>query len=285
MGEVPLDSSNFASAEGVYSDFKKSINAAIFDIYQEEDNEWPFSWTETSFVTTIGTNAYSKHASAVNLDWDSFQIKCAALTMYTLTRSGSTATGTVLAGHQLVTGDTVTIRGANQTEYNGSFIVTVTSATTFEFTVADTATTPATGTIIMYPDYTTRPLTWIEYDKYRKEGQRSHDQEMIKTNEFNKPEVVIRKPDNNFLLSPVPDRLYTVTYEYFSMPSDLETHSDVPLIPEVFKNVIVDGGIYHSYMYRDNVEQAAEVKNKFTDGINRMRRILIPQPHYMRVSN
>lgn len=65
----------------------------------------------------------------------------------TITRSGSTATASCTA-HGLTTGSRVLIKGANQTEYNGIHIVTVTGSGTFTFKVSGTPTTPATGTIV-----------------------------------------------------------------------------------------------------------------------------------------
>ena len=67
LNEVPLTSSNFATADGVYSDFKNAINLAIQDICTQQDIEWPFLWQETTFTTTIGTHEYNKHASATDL--------------------------------------------------------------------------------------------------------------------------------------------------------------------------------------------------------------------------
>ena len=63
-----------------------------------------------------------------------------------LTSSSTTATATATA-HGLETGETVTIEGADQTEYNGDYEVTVVDADTFTYTFAGSATTPATGTI------------------------------------------------------------------------------------------------------------------------------------------
>jgi hypothetical protein len=68
-------------------------------------------------------------------------------TSATITRSGSTATVTIADTSALSTNDWVSIKGANQSEYNGSFQITVTSGTTFTYTVSGTPTTPATGTI------------------------------------------------------------------------------------------------------------------------------------------
>jgi putative transposon-encoded protein len=63
-----------------------------------------------------------------------------------ITRSGTTATVT-LANHGLITGEVVTISGAEQGAYNGTFAVTVLDANRFTYTVANTLATPATGTI------------------------------------------------------------------------------------------------------------------------------------------
>lgn len=72
----------------------------------------------------------------------------------TITRSGTTATATCTAApHGFATGATVTIRGANQAEYNGAKSITVTSTTAFTFTVTVSGAdyvTPATGTITLW---------------------------------------------------------------------------------------------------------------------------------------
>lgn len=65
-----------------------------------------------------------------------------------ITRSGTTATVTTSAAHNLRTGmSNVVIAGANESDYNGTYTVTVTGPTTFTYTVANSPTTPATGTI------------------------------------------------------------------------------------------------------------------------------------------
>lgn len=73
----------------------------------------------------------------------------ALVTVSTLTRSTTTATLTTSAAHGLVVGDTFTLRGVtNDTSWNGAYtVLTRPSAAEITFTVADTLTTPATGTI------------------------------------------------------------------------------------------------------------------------------------------
>lgn len=64
-----------------------------------------------------------------------------------ITRSGSTATVTTAANHGFSTGDSATIMGAAQTDYNIDAVVSVVDATHFTYTVANSPATPATGTI------------------------------------------------------------------------------------------------------------------------------------------
>ena len=82
----------------------------------------------------------------------------ATLSLTSLTSSTTTATATTTAAHGLSTGNYVTIFGANQWEYTGIYKITVTGASTFTYTFAGSATTPATGTITARP--CKPPLVW-----------------------------------------------------------------------------------------------------------------------------
>lgn len=62
----------------------------------------------------------------------------------TITFSTTTATVTTSAKHGLTTGSTVTISGATPSNYNGTFVITVTSATAFTYTMLTTPTGNAT---------------------------------------------------------------------------------------------------------------------------------------------
>ena len=68
-------------------------------------------------------------------------------TINTITRGGTgnlTATVTTASAHGLVTGNQVTVTGASPTEYNGTYRITVTSGTTFTYTMASAPATDAT---------------------------------------------------------------------------------------------------------------------------------------------
>jgi hypothetical protein len=66
-----------------------------------------------------------------------------------ITYSNGTALVTTGTDHGLKTSQEVKIAGANESEYNGIFQVTVLSVTTFEYAVVGTPSTPATGTIVV----------------------------------------------------------------------------------------------------------------------------------------
>jgi len=71
----------------------------------------------------------------------------ARVAITSITRALAVATVTTTASHSLTTGHYVFIIGAEQSEYNGIFQVTVTGASTFTFAVTGTPVSPATGTI------------------------------------------------------------------------------------------------------------------------------------------
>jgi uncharacterized phage protein gp47/JayE len=62
-----------------------------------------------------------------------------------LTRSGSLVQAIVAEPHSLATGMTVTISGATETDYNGTYVVTLVDDVTFNYTITGTPSSPATG--------------------------------------------------------------------------------------------------------------------------------------------
>jgi len=64
-----------------------------------------------------------------------------------LTRSGQVVTAGTIEYHGWKSGTIVTITGATQTDYNGTFVITVVDDRTFTYTVSGSPATPATGTI------------------------------------------------------------------------------------------------------------------------------------------
>lgn len=92
------------------------------------------------------------------------------------------------------------------------------------------------------------------------------------------PRRVYMTQENKFGLTPPPDKEYTIEYKYWTVPSDMSLYSDVCIIPDRFKGVIIDGAMMFLMLFRSNEQSATIHKNKFDDGIRMMRRILIDDP-------
>ena len=67
-----------------------------------------------------------------------------AQTISSITHVGAVATLTTAAPHGLITGNRVTISGASSSEYNGTYVITKTGASTFTYTMASTPAANAT---------------------------------------------------------------------------------------------------------------------------------------------
>jgi hypothetical protein len=123
-------------------------------------------------------------------------------------------------------------------------------------------------------------LKQMSYDEY---VDRFIDQEFeTDTSKGTVPEYVIRSQDGDIIFAPMPDKAYTVDYEYFMYPADLTTYDDVPTVPFRFKHVIVDGAMYYAYMFRDNLESAGLSLRKFDEGVKHMRTLLVNENVYAR---
>jgi hypothetical protein len=85
-----------------------------------------------------------------------------AATISTITRVGTLATLTTTTAHGLITGNRVTISGATANDYNGTYVITVTGANTFTYTMA---TTPAANATVV-GTYTVIGITGVNSNKF-----------------------------------------------------------------------------------------------------------------------
>lgn len=101
-------------------------------------------WVQTSLTTAGGSFMPAVNGQDPMIVYDgSFWSRSAttstAQTISTITRGGTgnlTATLTTAVAHGLVTGNTITVAGAVPAEFNGTYRVTVTGATTLTYTMA-----------------------------------------------------------------------------------------------------------------------------------------------------
>ena len=92
------------------------------------------------------------------------------------------------------------------------------------------------------------------------------------------PRYVYMTQDTKFGVSPVPDAAYVVEYRYWKYPADLVLHDDVSIIPDRFKHVVIDGAMMYMMLFRSNEQSASLHSEKFENGINTMRRLVMDQP-------
>mgnify|MGYP003141652015 FL=1 len=96
------------------------------------------------------------------------------------------------------------------------------------------------------------------------------------------PNFVFRTPDNNYGLYPYPDKAYVLKYEFYSRPTALAAATDVPAIPEQFRQVIADGATAYAYQYRGEAQQYGLNFTRFEEGIKHMQSILLNRTDYVR---
>jgi len=96
------------------------------------------------------------------------------------------------------------------------------------------------------------------------------------------PNFVFRTPDNNYGLYPYPDKAFTLKYEFYSRPTALAAATDVPTVPEQFRQVIADGATAYAYQYRGEAQQYGLNFTRFEEGIKHMQSILLNRTDYVR---
>jgi len=165
----------------VINAFTFSLSGAIYDLYRSINNfvdnlflqtasdefldKFGFDWdlvrnpaTQSSGNISIGGLSGSvipggTEYQSANGDTYRTQITTnispIVLNVSTITRVGSIATVTTSSTHNLANNFSVTISGANESEYNGTFVVKeVTALNQFKYDIVGTPSSPATGTII-----------------------------------------------------------------------------------------------------------------------------------------
>jgi hypothetical protein len=93
---------------------------------------------------TIAVNGVDPALVYDGTEWFFLATTETAQTISTITHVGAVATLTTAAPHGLVDGNRVTISGASSSEYNGTYVINVTGASTFEYTMASTPAANAT---------------------------------------------------------------------------------------------------------------------------------------------
>ena len=125
-------------------------------------------------------------------------------------------------------------------------------------------------------------LRLITFDDYLSNYRANED--LSGSGGYTAPSAVYQTQESKFGVTPIPDAAYEVEYKYWTFPSDLTAYTDTTIIPDRFKNVIVDGAMMYMMLFRSNEQSAVIHRDKFDQGIRMMRRVLLDDPISVRSS-
>lgn len=91
------------------------------------------------------------------------------------------------------------------------------------------------------------------------------------------PDNVFPSHGNGYGVTPSPNEAYRIKFRYYLNYSDLTNYNDVTRVPESFDTVVIDGALYHLYMFKDNLESAQAAFMAFEAGIKDLQTLYINQ--------
>jgi len=124
--------------------------ADIYGIVRNSATQAEGNITATGIASTVipDNTEFQSTDGIVLKTQGSVTITAQSISISSLTRVGTTVTATSASNHPLATGVSVTISGAVETDYNGTFEIVVNGLNTFTYEITATPTSPATGTIL-----------------------------------------------------------------------------------------------------------------------------------------
>jgi hypothetical protein len=125
-----------------------------------------------------------------------------------------------------------------------------------------------------------RKLQYISHDEWF-ESFSEVDLNQTSKNQFSVPMYVYETNDDKYGVSPVPDKIMSVSYQYYKTHTDLSAHTDIPILPVRFHDTVVNRAKYYAYMMRANVAGTKMSENDYTEGVKRMRVELLNRKNYM----
>ena len=125
-----------------------------------------------------------------------------------------------------------------------------------------------------------KTLSPIDRDEWYK-NYRDDDYEAGSTGR-NVPDFVFPSHGQGFGVTPSPDKAYSIRFRYYLNYADLTAASDTSRIPPSFDTVIVDGALFHLYMFKDNIEASQAAYAAFEDGLKDLQTLFINSFEYVR---
>jgi hypothetical protein len=177
------------------------------------------------------------------------------------------------------------------TDYNAGKILDTTFSATKQTTYI-TLNNPSTATnmdidyVRISEDIGLTKLKYLSYEEY-KDTYATTD-EANNSDVYGKPSKIYKVPKVSseleyFGVSPVPDKNnYTLSFDYWTFPSDLSSDSDTPGMPARFHDLVVARAKYYAHVMRSDPTAAQIALAEYEKGLQKMRTDLINKPDYMR---
>lgn len=104
------------------------------------------------------------------------------------------------------------------------------------------------------------------------------------TQAHGQPSRIIRSPDGRkFGLSPIPNKVYSVWFSAWVLPTKLSVSTDEIVFPEMYTSVLLAKARYYIWQFKDNPQSAAFALEDYKKGLDSMRSNLIePVPSYFK---
>ena len=277
LNEVELTSSTFSSSRGIQTQAKTAINESVRYINQREFN-YPFNHATDSETLVAGTFKYSLPTTAKLADYDTFRIVKDSDLGTSGGKLNSMNYKEYIENHVTHEDEIVT------TTLNGSHSSSVTTLTLTSTTDFDSAGSAYIGSeIISYTGVSGNDLTGVTRGtQSTTAATHASGVQVAQIDNGSAPTHVVRTLDNNYILYPCPEKAYTIKYDYFTFPTDMDAHGDTTTIPDRFAAVIVDGATAFIYQYRGETQQYAINFTRFEQGIKNMQTLLINKFDYLR---
>ena len=123
--------------------------------------------------------------------------------------------------------------------------------------------------------YEVKGLHYISTDQHTL-FKREDDIQNVIDAEYNVPKYVTKSADSRYLgLSPVPDAVYRIYFNAWTIPTRLSAHGDEIVIPDRWMNVLYAKARYYMWQFKESPQQAQFAQGEFMEGIRLMRRNLI----------
>ena len=124
-------------------------------------------------------------------------------------------------------------------------------------------------------------LSYIPYAQFTQQF-RSRDLDPTTTDNRAKPEYVYLTQDDKIGFTPIPDKEYTIYYEYWQTHTDLSASTDTPILPDRYQDTVVSRAEYYVHQLRADLQATSMKHGEYKERITRMRIDLINKPNVMR---